>query len=71
VSDEILWQETGFESHPPQDELGIIGRSDDGREATYAWKEAPGEPAGTLRFELQGERIKRLVVTSYPESGKV
>jgi len=55
-----------FESHAPDDDLVLLSVTpgDGALVVVYAWSKEPAVAAGTLRFELAGSRIARLVVSA-------
>ncbi len=54
-----------YRLQPPDDELDLLEVRviPGGIVAGYAWRAHPSRRAGAMRFELNGERIERLLVT--------
>jgi|HubBroStandDraft_6_1064221.scaffolds.fasta_scaffold758918_2 hypothetical protein len=56
-----------FSTHPPDDELVILSvtcGASGSVTAVYGWSTNPESVAGTLRFSVDGGKIKQLIITN-------
>ena len=61
-----------YRMQPPDDEIELLHAERDGEGrvvASYAWRQRPGVPAGTLVLLARGKRIARLVI-QYGDDGR-